>query len=119
MANEMTNREGHEKVWIWLADNAEATVKLTDVYAKQLAFKTLRLDEIPCLCFACEEVQATNRKCDDCVCDWGAGRQCMDGDSLYRRWGYATTVEEKRDLAIEIANCWKGGEKNEQAEVTI
>ena len=67
--------------------------------------------EIPSAwCFLCEEMSHRDPEptscLGNCLGNWEADT-CLSKNSLFKRWEYAETVEERKKLAFQIANNCK------------
>ena len=112
----------HRKMWNWIADETERTGKFCDKYDYFDVMKIPRGDCPRALCYCCEYAIQQNTggfigRCKYCPLDWDSESDefmCYDGkqfleQGLFARWKMAVDIEERVDLAREIANLRENG----------
>jgi len=103
----MTNRQAHKKMWTWIAKHSEELIGHCAGHCKWVAVAACGLMEIAKNnCFACKEVEEAGQDCSECPITWGT-TMCLGEDSLYVRWHSCKDIEEKEQLALQIANGWR------------
>jgi hypothetical protein len=97
--------QGHKKMWTWLSENPTKRKEDWPDWEE--------IEPNQTHCFACESMNREiepNNTCSNCPVVW-EGYGCLERNSPYAKW--ALNLGNKSELALKIANSWKG-KRNER-----